>query len=574
MADSSKSLTVKDLLKAPDFQHATVLTGKGGLDKVVTWVHILEITHCQDYLNGQELILTTGVGWKDKDDPHIFLRHLISNNVSALCLQLGKKFFDYSTINDIPEKLIEEAEANDFPIIVFPEQYDCRYVDLMHSLHSMIINKNYKIFLEQEKFLNELYSLLVQPHDIDDLLQILHQTLKVNVAYIPNGGKEIFAPNIEKTEKRIILGCLNKTAYNTVMVVNKGKISLAYRHINAFKQDLGCLVIYSSDKKLDSFEFMVLEKCSIVFAQEFIGNLFVQEKERHNREKWVSRWLTGQINNQEIDQQLHAVEPFLNPTGVTACLVNYMSPGKNQNYIDESILNITGITRSFFEQQGFFMLWKKDFKKLVYILVDTRNSETWKYRLTKALEQVTDLFATSNLNIRKKSISFFIGKKYKNLQNLRKSLKDAEETYYVGEKIGYLKINYYDDLHIYRIIMMLEKNDGIEQYINDYLRPIYKDDGKPDKTLLDTLIALRDCQYNKKEASEKLYIARQSLYQRIKTLEELLGDDTFSSPEKRICIEIALYGLDYLYNNQDKYEYKKTPAVKKDKPPVKTSNLI
>ena len=563
MADNSKSLTVNDLLKAPDFQRATVVAGKGGLDKVVTWVHILEITHCQDYLNGQELILTTGVGWKDKDDPYIFLRHLIDNNVSALCLQLGKKFFDYSTINDIPGKLIEEADANDFPIIVFPEQYDCRYIDLMHSMHSMIINKNYKIFLEQEKFLNELNGLLVNPHDIEDILQFLNQKLKVNVAYIPNSGKELFIPNVEKAEKRIILSCIDKTAHNTVMVVNKDNVSLAYRQINAFKQGLGCLVLYSTEKKLDSFEFMVLEKCSIVFAQEFLGNLFIQEKERQNREKWVSRWLSGHINNQEIEQQLHAAEPFLNSTGVVACLVNYISSSNHQNFIDESILNTTGIARSFFEQQGFFMLWKKDYKKLVYILVDTRNNDTWKLRLTKALEQVTDLYATSNLNLPPKNISFFVGKKYRNLHNLGKSLKNAEETYYAREKLGYLKVNYYDDLHIYRIIMLLEKNEGVEKYIHDYLKPIIKDNGEPDKALLDTLLALRNCQYNKKEASEKLFIARQSLYLRIKTLEELLGEDTFSNPEKRICIEIALYGLEYLNKNKIKTGVKNASSTRK-----------
>ena len=55
-------LSVNDILKFPHFEHATVVAGHNGLGKVVKWVHVLELTQSKEYVNGHELILTTGAG--------------------------------------------------------------------------------------------------------------------------------------------------------------------------------------------------------------------------------------------------------------------------------------------------------------------------------------------------------------------------------------------------------------------------------------------------------------------------------------------------------------------------------
>jgi PucR family transcriptional regulator, purine catabolism regulatory protein len=550
MKQKSTSLTVEEILESPLLKKATVAAGEKGLNKTVTWVHILELTNCRDYLNGRELILTTGAGWKDKDDPLFFLNQLIEEEVTALCIQMGEKFNSFRTAEDIPSEMIEAADRNDFPLILFPEDYDCRYVDLMHSLHTMIINKNYKIFLEQEKFLNELYLVLINPHDTEDILHFLHEHLKAGIAYIPANGKPLFVPAATKAEQEAIAGCLESVNRDSVMIIQKGHLSLACRRVNAYQQELGCLVIYSNKHKLSSFDYLILEKSSVVLAQEFMGSLFFREKEKQSREQWVSRWLSGRMKKQEIQQQLQAAEPFLNPTGVAACLVQFKAPFPRHNVVTESMLNITGIVRTFLEQQGFFLIWQKEHRSWIYILVDTQKPQSWKLRLSKALAQINELFSTRETGIQEKEVSFYVGKNYKDLSKLKISLENAKEVRYIREKIDSSDVLYYDDLHVYRIILMLENNGGIQSYVDDYLEPLMDINRVPNKTMLNTLLALRDCQYNKKEAAEKLFIARQSLYQRIKTLEDLLGEDFITSPEKRICLEISLYGLEFLKHSK------------------------
>lgn len=542
----NKNLTVEEALKSPRFQYATVVAGHGGLCKTISWVHILEMTECKDYVNGNELVLTTGAGWRNTDDTLIFMKNLISKNVSALCIQLGLKFNNFKTIADIPGDLIHEANRANLPLILFPEEHDCRYVDLIKNLHSMIINKNYKTFLDQEIFLQEFYTLLANPHDTDDILHFVHHYLKTDVAYIPAKGKARFVPVISKKEQKIITDSVNMISPSSTTSMQKDKLHLAYKKINACNQDLGVLVLFSKDYLLNNFDYMVLEKCSHTLAQEFIGDLLVQEKEKQNREQWVYKWITGRLKNHEIEQNLQETAPYVKPAGCIACLVCYNSSYQNKNNLNESMLNLTAVARSIFEQQGFHLFWQKEKLSIVYLLINTYDKKTWKVRLRNALTQIEELFISSNLSELKRNISFYAGKMFRDLSKADKSLETAKETLYIKEKFGIDNTGFYDDLHIYKVIMMLEKQSGLEEFVTDYLEPIFDKDEKPEKNLHKTLIALRNCQYNKKETAEKLFIARQSLYQRIKTLESLLGSDFISSPDKRVCLEIALYGLDFL----------------------------
>jgi PucR family transcriptional regulator, purine catabolism regulatory protein len=541
----SENLTVCDILKSPLFKQSIVAAGSKGMDKVVEWAHILEVTQCKDYINGREIVLTTGAGWINEEDPHIFVKQLIEKNVSALCIQLGSKFNKFSTIEDIPREIIRDADKHEFPIIVFPDHAECRYVDLMRGLHSMIINKNYKIFQEQEAFLQKLHPILVKPHTLEDILRLINDHLKVNVAYLPFKGKALFIPPVTKSEQDLFKSYIDNVGQDSIITLQKDGISIAYKQVNACGQTLAHLMIFSEEYKLSSFDFMVLEKCSIVLAQDLLRDLLTNEKERKSREKWVLKWLEGRLKTHEVEQMLQSAEPFIQPAGVVACLVNCATADQQMQVMAETLLNITAIARTIFCQQGFSLMWHQSSQSMIYILIDTKDAKCWKPRLIEALHQVTELFLSINPDDSERRIAFSIGKLYTNLKHLNASLDNAKEALYVRKKFGWNEISFYDDLHVYRMIMLLENSASTESFVADYLGPIISDN-KPDKNLLKTLIALRDCQYNKKDTAEKLFIARQSLYQRIKTLEGLLGEDFMSSPEKRICTEIALYALGYI----------------------------
>lgn len=541
-------LTVKDILKTPHFQQSMLLAGKKGLSKTIDWVHIIDTTNSKNYVNGHELVLTTGAGWKSENDPIIFLNQLIEKNVTALCIQLGEKFNHFWSVNDIPQKMIRIADAHNFPLIIFPETYDCRFVDLIHNLHTMIINQNYDHYLEQEQFIHDLYLILLNPHEIKDILYFLSRYLDVNVAYFPALEKPVFAPRVSSSRQQMITELVDKMSQKSIDLMQEDNLNIAFKNVSVCQKDLAHLVIYSDKRHLNKYDFQILEKCTIGLAQEYFGTMYILERSRQDKDTWVKEWLSGQLNTQVIKQNLQDLDPYIEPAGCTTCLINLSSSISRQKIPREHILKIIGISRSFIEQQGFYLLSCVEQQSIVLILLDKIEEHPWKSRLSCALNQIKEILSSSNLQHYHDEISFSVGKIYPDLEKLKNSRENAQETLNVQNKLDNPTILFYDDLHIYRIIIAMEKAGSLNGFIQDYLQPIIRDGIQPDTMLLKTLLALRDCHYNKIEAARQLFISRQSLYQRISTLEELLGKDFISAPQKRICLETALYGLEYTKN--------------------------
>lgn len=409
--NNTGKLTVADVLRLPQFRHSTLLAGSEGLNKPVSWVHVLEHVYTKEFVDGNELVLTTGARWKNDLDPMLFLDQLIEKKVSALCIQLGSKYNNYSSTGDLPQALIAKAEANGFPLIAFPEEYDCRFIDLIHDIHSMIVKQNHAHFL--------------------------------------------------------------------------------------------------------------------------------------NHDRWAKKWIAGALSNQEIAKQLQSDDPYYAPKGCVACLVSFNQPLINTEESLESIQSLNSLAQSHLELSGFKLIPVLEKAFIVFILTGTQKTALWKNSLHTALQKFYETSSKNNLQDSNEIRFISIGEIRTELDHLRYSYENAQGVLHIQKILGEPAISFFEDLGVYTIIHSLDKSRELNNFIGKHLSPVL--DIVPEKSILmlKTLTVLRDCHYNKIEAAKLLYISRQSIYQRIKTLESLLGDDFISNPQKRICTELALYGLEY-----------------------------
>ncbi len=409
--NQTKKLTVADVLRLPQFRHSTLLAGREGLNEPVSWVHVLEHVYTKEFVDGNELVLTTGARWKNDHDPILFLDQLIEKKVSALCIQLGSKYNSYSSTGDLPQALIAKAEANGFPLIAFPEEYDCRFIDLIHDIHSMIVKQNHGHFLS---------------HD-----------------------------------------------------------------------------------------------------------------------RWVKKWIAGELSNQEIAKQLQSDDPYYAPKGCVACLISFNRPLINTEESLESIQSINSLAQSHLELSGFKLISVIEKASVIYILTSAQKTALWKNSLHTVLQKFYETSSTKNIQDSNEIRFISIGEIRIELDHLRYSYENAQDALHIQKILGEPAISFFEDLGVYTIIHGLDKSRELNNFISKHLSPVLNIIPEKSNLLLKTLTVLRDCQYNKIEAAKLLYISRQSIYQRIKILESLLEDGFISSSQTRLCIELALYGLDY-----------------------------
>jgi purine catabolism regulator len=91
----------------------------------------------------------------------------------------------------------------------------------------------------------------------------------------------------------------------------------------------------------------------------------------------------------------------------------------------------------------------------------------------------------------------------------------------------------------------MKQTGEVTSFIDGYLSGIIAYDHEKNGQLLKTLHMYLALSGSKQETAKELFIVRQTLYHRLDKIAAILGDD-FMQPQKRIALELALHGYEYL----------------------------
>ncbi|WML31647.1 PucR family transcriptional regulator [Neobacillus sp. OS1-32] len=508
-------LTVKEILENRNFRDAEVIAGKEGLERTVKWIHIMEVAGIEELLNGNELILSTGVGWKESKQLFLTVfEKLIDSGASGICIELG------TYIPSIPNEIIQLANRRHFPLIVF--HHKVRFVDITQDVNSLLIKKHYQMISDLEEYSNQLNQLLLTSHSEQKILRFLHEHLKMDVLFTPVQGKVQYLSKQSGQDLKFILP-----------LIKEDNSHIVRREIQALQQKLADLTIISESNPVSEYEKIILDRTATALAQNALRELYFEERRKTIEAEWIQKWLDGVLNEDQIHRRITELEPNRKPTGCIACLWKIAHIGAN--HLEETHLKI--LFRSVFQTQGFalFSTMRKNF--LVFILVNVRNRNDWKQRMEAGLQQIE--------NTLEMVPQIAVGKFVDKVTEVKKSYQTAEDTMNILEGSQHEAFKrFYDDLYIYRLFSLIGEPELID-FVHDHLGPVINYDRENNGKLLETLKVYLMCNGSKKETASQLFIVRQTLYQRLQKIVELLGEDFMRSP-KRQAIEFALTAYGYL----------------------------
>lgn len=175
-------LTIADVLKLEVFAGAECVAGCAGLNKPIAWVHNVGVPDAARWLNGGELVLTTGINMpSDPAEQEQYLLALIEKGVVGLCLAVGR----FVTV--IPEHLYPIAEAHAFPLIAIP--FQTPFVNVAREVNQKIARRDVVKALEIHHALTQL---VLQGGGLGDLATTLARLVNQSVS-IENERFESFA---------------------------------------------------------------------------------------------------------------------------------------------------------------------------------------------------------------------------------------------------------------------------------------------------------------------------------------------------------------------------------------------
>ncbi|RAS88633.1 PucR family transcriptional regulator [Priestia endophytica] len=539
------TLTVSELLKRKNFEHCEVVAGKEGLERRIKWIHIVEVPKVEHLLKGEELILSTGVGWKENEGAFSsLLQQLITCNVAGLCIEIG------SYTKSIPSSIINLANKHKFPLILFHQEVP--FVEITQDVHTFMINAHYEILARLETYSRELQELLLTTHDLSDLLSHFHQYLQETVVLrLKESTTHIFPPFQQNNSKQWSI--IHKSIIDDNYTESR-KIS---KKIQVLGKEYGELYVVVKNRRFTEEDMLALDRTALAISQHFLRNLYIEEKKKRCENEWLREWIRGEVSLPNIFHKLGKIDGphHYEGGGVFLCRKQEGVEWEGASFSYAKLLLTT-----LFEQRGFLLCITEYRQNILFVFVNKRQKQTWRDRFTQSLERFKKSEAYEK---HAKLFSFIsVGSFVDRLDEMEKSYKTAQITADIcSEQVSSAEnIFFHDDLHIYRILSLISDQRALHEVIFEYLNPVLQYDKNYNGKLFETLKTYLACSGSKKETAEQLFVVRQTLYHRLAKLEQLLGED-FMEPRKRMALEFMILAYEQIFIKKKEGKYSQCSEI-------------
>lgn len=526
------ALTIGDIIQRDAFKNAKVIAGKQGLSRQVRWTHILETNEFESLIDGGELILTTGAGLNLNSSAKLtYMRNLINRKASGICVEIG------THISHISNDIIQLANQYQFPIIIF--DHFVKFVDITQDLHAQIINQHHQMLSQLNEMSTRFNELSLLPNGILKILQELHAYLTMNVFYITNESEAYYyPPETGSLKEKIRQHALRQTEQQqTENFISLEEGNFAFVPVKGLGQIWGYLYLQVKENTLQDFIFSVMDRAAVAIAQIMLRNRTIEERKQNTEDRMVRNLLHGKDYDSDTLQTILPYSP--EKASYRLVLIQSKQPEINQDYWNEIKLQRSIMFRSLLKQHGYtpaISVGKNEIaiiaffkKKEGYSAIDTAHFS----QLVQAIKDIRE----ENLFSGEKC-TFGVSKVNDCLHRMTESYQEAKKVLSL-QSANITSSKFYEHIGIYRLLLFQQNDEQLTAYIQDHLRPLLNYDDETKSELLKTLEVYLDCGGSKKEAAEQLFIVRQTLYHRLRKIEELLGED-FMDPVNRLALETAI----------------------------------
>ncbi|MCX4583118.1 PucR family transcriptional regulator [Streptomyces sp. NBC_01481] len=166
--ETQGGITVQQALELPGLRAGLpeVVAGADRLQRTVRWVHAGEAPNIASLLKGGELLLTTGMGLGTRPaEQRASVRRLADRGIAALVVELGPRF------SRLPSVIVETARAVGLPLVQLHREVP--FVSVTEEVHTEIVNGHYALLRQAEEVHRRCTEVLLEGGGVPQVLRIL-----------------------------------------------------------------------------------------------------------------------------------------------------------------------------------------------------------------------------------------------------------------------------------------------------------------------------------------------------------------------------------------------------------------
>lgn len=549
-----------DCLKDKGF---TLLAGMNGLNMEIMTINMMENPDTLKWIKPGEFLLTTGYFMKNNEELQLdFIKQL--SNIKAAGIGIKENRY----IKELSQKIIEEANKINLPIIIIPYKYSLSDVSSVfykeeYQRQNEVLRKSLNI---HEQFMNivlsggsideiskELVNLINNPLIIVneygeilanvelDIQEFLNQEL-----FIRYDGEITMDIDILKTYYSSINQDFPKKAIKYPININGEEVIFRIKPIVSEREIYGYIIVNEAQRKMEEIDYIAIEKASIIILLEMMKQKAIEETKRLIRRDFFDDLLEGKIRS-ESELENMAMIYGLKPKFHYSCMIvqfnninnnvlQYYSEKKSASQFRHDIFKAVE-TIGVKEQietisiiRGAYLIIFIPFKDV------ERQKENKEFALNfaKAVEEIL-------LNqYHKYNLSIGIGKSYPILYQ-SKSFKEAMETIRIASQLDNERnIAHFDDFMVYHLLNSSGNIEILRDFYNNSIKPLVDYDSKNHTSLINTLEGYFKCRGNMSEAAKLLYIHRNTLLYRLDKIKEILKID-LENGEENLELQLGIH---------------------------------
>lgn len=535
-------ITVRDALKIQPLTQGELIAGKNGLDRIIKSVSVIEIPKETQWFRGGELQISAlySIANDEKSQLEV-LENLNKCNCSGLVLcHVG--FW----LKSIHPSLIKLADKINFPIIRVPD--NIAYIDIITPIIDNLLNIQNQKWEYALQVSEKMTNIVLDNKDINYLMYSLEKLLNRTILFFDSNNQCLTCIKTKLSNalvdeiKNLIQINLNQYSYksNFIKVVSK----LTSKHIILAPIVIGTMyygtIAILDVSNLNEMNMIAVSETKNSCALALMKKTKFQEFISTSKTNYYIDLLEWNFNDEE-DAITRAQSMDLQVSKIRLV----MSLDISKLYIQNNQLDELGIN-SLREKLYTFVLeevkvtesinYVMQYKKKIVLFINSCGdySKTLSFAKNFGKKIINSAFSYLNL-----PIFVGIGNYYLSLSRIQNSYSESIDTLNIGSSI-------FDESHcvayqeIELFALLFENIDGkkVSSILKRLSEPLQLYDKQNGTSLLATLKALIEHQFDTSVVSEKLYLHRNTVLQRKKKISELLEVNPDEYPY-RLLYEIA-----------------------------------
>ncbi|MDR6997700.1 helix-turn-helix domain-containing protein [Neobacillus niacini] len=394
-----------------------------------------------------------------------------------------------------------------------------------------------------------LANLVLQGEDLHSILEYIHCWIGQNTFLYDELGDLITSSYDSNLSSEILTFVKQQSS----LLLRSPENTLSVKEINIFGTHyqlvslplgskpnfLGLLVILST-KKLDDMDLAALEHACTVLSLQLFKEQTVFETQQRLKGEFVTSLFSEQID-EALLQKAKTLD--LNPAHHYIAIIIEFSMGSNRKNDSQD-----GLLRKMIllTNQAFLDPYTKGMtvthhQQIVVLLSEPSNiaNSLMVSRIKEKIKWIEQEIISRNWGL---EAAFGIGRLKQGLQNVHKSLKEAENCVnFIRQFQWEHSILSYTDLGIQRFILQNPEEEVME-FVNEVLGPLIDYENSRKGDLLKTLYVYLEGNQNVKRTADTLHVHINTLSYRLKRIEEILFIDlTDSKQVLNIHLAVNIY---------------------------------